>query len=146
MSRAFVKDDDTGPERLLARPVSAAPNYVTPHGLELLRSALAKAEAAGDDREKHYYLERIETAILVEPATHERGVIEFGASVKAHDTQGRALRIRIVGEDEAEPASGVVSWQSPIAQAFTDHRIGERVTFRRPAGTVTYTIDDVSYE
>lgn len=146
MSRAFVKDDDTGPDRPLERPVSDAPNYVTPYGLELLRKAFAKAEAQGDDREKHYYRQRIDGAIVVEPASHARGVVEFGATVRAHDARGTELRVRIAGEDEADPVHGVVSWKSPIAQAFTDHRVGEHVTVHRPAGAITYTIDDVTYE
>ena len=146
MSRAFVKDDDGGPEPILDRPISDAPNYVTPQGLQLLQSALAQAEAAQNEREIRYYRERIESAILVDPASHKGDTVEFGATVVAHDAKGRPLNVRIVGEDEAEPVHGTISFESPIAKALLDHRAGDKVLVQRPAGPIQYTIDSVTYE
>jgi transcription elongation factor GreB len=146
MSRAFVKDDSDGPEPRLQRPVSTLPNYVTPQGLELLRENLARAQAAGDVRETSYFAERVDSAIVIDPSAHPQGVVEFGASVRAHDAAGHELRVRIVGEDEADPLHGTISWESPIARALTDHRVGERVVVVRPAGPIEYTIDEIRYE
>ncbi len=146
MSRAFVKDDDGGPQREPERPVSSAPNYVTPRGLTLLREALGRAEAAGNEREARYYRNRVETAIVVEPSLHPKNLVEFGATVCAHDATGGVLQIRIVGEDEAEPLRGSISWESPIARAMTDHRVGDRVVVIRPAGPIEYTIDAIVYD
>jgi len=147
MSRAFVKDDRDAPEpRFERRPQSTLPNYVTPRGLALLREGLADAQEAGDQREAEYLAERIASAILVDPAKHPAGVVEFGASVVAHDPAGRQLRVRIVGEDEADPPHGEISWESPIARAFTDRKVGESVVVHRPAGPIEYTIDEVRYE
>jgi transcription elongation factor GreB len=146
MSRAFVKDDDGGPEPTIYRPVSSAPNYVTPRGRRLLRDALKRAEKAGNDREERYYRERLDTAIVVERPPSPAETVEFGATVTAHDANGVALRVRIVGEDEADPLRGAISWESPVAQAFTDHRVGERVIVQRPAGPIEYTIDAISFE
>jgi len=146
MSRAFVKDDDDGQEQVLERPVSTSPNYVTPRGLELLKKALSKAEAAGDDRQARYYDERIESAIVVQPNPDPNGGVEFGSTVTAHDVQGKSLRIRIVGEDEADPLHGSVSWESPIARAFSDHHVGDRVVVQRPAGRMEYVIDSIEHE
>jgi transcription elongation factor GreB len=145
MSRAFVKDDDGGPEREFERPVSDAPNYVTPHGLELLREALARVEGDNDGREARYYRERIDSAIVVDPAKQPRDAVAFGASVVAHDVSGRPLRVRIVGEDEADPARGAISWESPVARALIDHRVGDTVVVARPAGPIQYTIDAIDY-
>jgi transcription elongation factor GreB len=146
VSRAFVKDDSDAPEPRFERPISTQPNYVTPRGLGLLRKAHARAQAAGDEREERYYRERIDSAILVELASHGSDVVEFGASVRAHDASGRELRVRIVGEDEADPPRGAISWESPIARAFTGRRRGERVVVQRPAGPIEYTIDEIAYE
>ncbi len=146
MSRAFVKDDDGGPEPIVPRPISEAPNYVTPRGYALLERALEAAQAASDEREVQYYRQRLDSAIVVEPSIRVKRVIEFGASVTAHDANGSSLTIRIVGEDEADPGHGLVSWESPIAKAFTDHRVGDRVIVQRPAGPLAYTIDEVRYE
>ena len=103
MSRAFVKDDSDGPEPRLQRPVSTLPNYVTPRGLKLLRESLARAQADGDMRETAYLAERVDSAIVIDPSAHPQGVVEFGASVRAHDAAGHELSVRIVGEDEADP-------------------------------------------
>lgn len=146
MSRAFVKDDDDGPEPIIERPVSESPNYVTPRGLTLLKDALTAARASGNEREVRYLDERVESAIVVEPTAATNGVVEFGATVVAHDPSGQTLRVRIVGEDEADPVHGTISYLSPIAQALTDHRTGDRVVVARPAGPIEYTIDDILYE
>ncbi len=146
MSRAFVKDDDGGPEPSFNRPVSESPNYVTPRGLELLREALARAESEQNERDVRYYSERVQTAIVVEPASHVNGVVEFGATVEAHDARSERLHVRIVGEDEADPLKGSISWESPIARALADHHVGDRVTVVRPAGPIEYTIDAITYE
>jgi transcription elongation factor GreB len=146
MSRAFVKDDSDAPEPRFERPVSDRPNYVTPHGLTLLKDALRRAEATGDDRQARYVEGRIDTAIVVDPTDRPRGVAEFGARVEAHDDHGNKLRVRIVGEDEADPLNGTISWDSPIAQALSGHRRGERVTVLRPAGPIEFTIDEIAYD
>ena len=146
MSRAFVKDDSDGPEPIVERPATEGPNYVTPQGLESLKSSLSQAEAAGDEREIRYYNERIDSAIVVDPKSHTERIVEFGAAVTAHDSKGKALHVRIVGADEAEPTRGIISFESPIAQAFAGHREGDRVTVIRPAGPIEYTIDTIVYE
>jgi len=146
MSRAFVKDDDTGPEPVIPRPISEAPNYVTPRGYTLLERSLEAAQTAHDEREVQYYKQRLDSAIVVPPLNRVESVATFGATVTAHDARGTLLHIRIVGEDEADPAHGLVSWESPIAKAFTDRHVGDRVIVQRPAGPLAYTIDDVHYE
>lgn len=146
MSRAFVKDDDDGPEPVLDRPVSASPNYVTPEGLDQLKAQLARAQSEGNERETRYFEERIASAIVVERNRAIKGTVEFGATVVAHDASGKTLRVRIVGEDEADPLHGSISYASPVAQAFIDRKKGERVVVARPAGPIEYTIDDILYE
>jgi transcription elongation GreA/GreB family factor len=41
---------------------------------------------------------------------------------------GREQSFRIVGEDEADPSHGTVSYVSPLAQAVLSHSPGEAVT------------------
>jgi transcription elongation factor GreB len=111
----------------------------------MLREQLQRAERAGDERNARYLKERVDSAILVE-RRQPAGIVEFGATVSLRDVQGRAMRLRIVGEDEADPRHGSVSWDSPIARALVDHQAGDQVTVLRPAGPIQYTIEGVEYE
>lgn len=143
MSRAFVKDDDGRPEPPIKRVAGDHPNYVTSEGLRKLHEALARAKKEGDARNVDYFEVRIGSAIVDDPAAHERGVVAFGSTVTACDERGQRTRIRIVGEDEADPASGTVSWVSPYAQALLEHRVGDRVVVRRPAGPAAVVIEAI---
>ena len=145
MSRAFVKDDDDRPEKPPPRPVGERPNYVTPGGLALLHAALARARAEADVRNVEYYEERIGSAEVVESKVGAPGVVAFGSTVVSREVGGRAaeVRLRIVGEDEADPKHGTISWISPYAQALLGHRVGDRVVVQRPTGPATVTIEAV---
>ena len=147
MSRAFVKDDSDGPEpRLERRPVSTLPNYVTPRGLALLRQELAAAQAAGDAREGRYFQERLDSAIVIDPAEHPQGVVEFGANVRAHDRSGHELCVRIVGEDEADPPHGALAGnpRSPGPSPITGSGSGWSSTGRRVPSSTRSTLSSTS--
>jgi transcription elongation factor GreB len=147
MSRAFVKEDDgSRPELPIKRVPGEEPNYVTESGMQRLREALARAQAENDARNIAYFEERISSAIREDPQARGRDVVSFGSTVTVADAQGKETTIRIVGEDEADPANGALSWTSPYAQALLDHRTGEKVTVRRPAGAVVVVIKDVAAE
>lgn len=143
MSRAFVKDGDDRPERPPPRPVSDRPNRVTTQGLELLHAALAEARDAGDERNVAYFEERIASAIVVKAHEGKPKSIAFGSTVTVRETGGSLVRVRIVGEDEADPAHGSIAWVSPYAQALMGHRAGDRVVVQRPAGPTTVRVEEV---
>jgi transcription elongation GreA/GreB family factor len=52
---------------------------------------------------------------------------------------------RIVGEDEADPLQGTISWLSPLAQALLEHKPGDRVVWQRPAGNLPLKIVSIAY-
>ena len=143
MSRAFRKEDDDRPERPPARPIGDRPNYVTASGLRQLHEALDKARAAGDARNLDYYTERIASAELVDPRSGVPGEVGFGSIVTIRERGGKPIRLRIVGEDEADPVRGTISFISPYAQALMHHRAGDRVVVARPAGPATVVIESV---
>jgi transcription elongation factor GreB len=144
MSRAFVKDDDDRPEKPPARPVGDRSNYVTPRGLTLLQEALAQARATGDARNVEYYEGRVATAEVIESNAGVPDVVAFGSTVVSREEGGGSeIRLRIVGEDEADPKHGTISWISPYAQALLGHRVGDRVVVQRPTGPATVTIEAV---
>jgi transcription elongation GreA/GreB family factor len=132
MSRAFVREQDTeNYETLPDRPVSKAPNDVTPEGLAQIEAhiqaeqqALAAAQAAGDRaaiavaaRELRYWTSRRASArVVAGPA--EGGEIRFGSTVTICRDGADPQTFRIVGEDEADPKGGTISHSSPLARAL----------------------------
>lgn len=140
MSRAFVKeqDGDDFSETLPDRPVSDLPNYVTGRGLRLideemerLQKELAAAQAAGErallarhSRDLRYWTARRATAQLL-PPPEEGGLAGFGCAITIEWEDGRQQTYRIVGEDEAEPADGRISWVSPMAKALSGKAVGD---------------------
>ena len=164
MSRAFVKDDneDRPSEELPERPVSNAPNYVTPAGMRLLRErvdelsreharlreaaeAFEKPQLAVNERDLRYFQSRLESAIVVDVASEPKDEVHFGATVKAEDEDGNITRITIVGEDEADVKNDKISWLSPLAKALLGSRVGDTVTWNRPAGATTLEVLEIGY-
>lgn len=148
MSVAFTKEDsaETASETLLPdRPISTALNLVTPAGLAGLEQSVAEARTAYDAamliedvnerrrqsanplRDLRYFAERLRTAQLV-PPSQGGGSVAFGSTVTFSRDDGRTQTYRIVGEDEADPKSGSISYVSPIARALLGKGAGDVVS------------------
>ena len=164
MSRAFVKEDNEGltGEELPERPVSSEPNYVTQAGFEALRAKVdalhaehARLKHAAEDfdrprltqieRDLRYYQAKLDSAIPVNVAAQPGDEVRFGASVRTEDESGATHTFTIVGEDEADVVHGKVSWQSPLAAALIGAKVGDTVTWDRPAGKTTLEVLDIRY-
>lgn len=141
MSRAFVKESDGADgEELAELQVSPHRNLVTAQGqrqieetVERLRTELTAARAADDragvrriQRDLRYWTERQRTAELVPPAP-PGGKARFGSTVVLAMPDGSELEYRIVGEDEADPARGRISYVSPIARRLIGTEAGDEV-------------------
>jgi transcription elongation GreA/GreB family factor len=148
VSRAFVKEDDlAGAAPLPDRPISPERNLVTRRGLRLIeremaryQAELARASAAADreaiaraSRELRYWSARLGTAEVVEPGP-DTGRAVFGAMVTVRREDGTEASLRIVGEDEADPAAGRIAWTAPVARALLGGEPGDVRAL--PAGNV----------
>lgn len=142
MSRAFVKEADglAAFDELPERLVSPHPNLVTTTGLAQIEAEVARlsrdyaeAQAAGDRaalnvaaRDLRYWSARRASAELVpDPAESEE--VRFGSRVTILRDDDRRQTYRIVGEDEADPSQGTVSYVSPIARALLGKSVGDTV-------------------
>ena len=136
MSRAFVNEDHAAAEAALPpeRPVPPGPNPVTPRGHariagEVRRLEAALAAAAEDARpmlarDLRYWRARLASAQVV--ARVPAPAVGFGARVLVR--QGGTERWwEVVGEDEAEPREGRLSWASPLARALMGAEAGDEV-------------------
>ncbi len=141
MSKAFTKEPEAGEvyDDLPDRPISAN-NLVTSKGLEMIEAELArlhqKHAAAADiddrsllakiNRDLRYWTSRRATAQVVE-APRDAKEVHFGSTVTNQRDDGRTHTYRIVGEDEADPSLGTLSYVSPVAQALMGKQVGEVV-------------------
>ena len=70
----------------------------------------------------------------------------FGTTVVLIDLAGgNEVRYRIVGDDEANIAAGMLSISAPIARAIIGKREGDEVEVNTPGGTKVYEIGSVEY-
>jgi len=144
MSRAFVKESAESappPERMIAD----GPNLVTEAGAARIEAEVVRIEAALKsetnvllretlERDLRYWAVKKARVQVVPAPTGD--TVAFGSRV-AIARNGKRQSFRIVGEDEAEPRAGMVSWRSPLAQAILGARVGDVVEMEKPAAELT---------
>ena len=156
MSVAFTKEGDTENAAAIDlpdRPISSHPNLVTPNGLAQLDAAVAQARLdyaahqtdatrEGDRRalaraarDLRYFSARRATAQLVR-SVNDCEVVRFGARVTIEGADGRRQVLRLVGEDEADPAQGSISYVAPLARALIGKAVGDAVAMARGVGEI----------
>jgi transcription elongation GreA/GreB family factor len=149
MSRAFVKESDQESDPLPERTVSEHANFVTARGLALLEHSIhtleaerTAARAAADNgalarigRDLRYFQRRRDSARLITPAP-EPTAARFGVQVWLELADGTEKAYRIVGEDEADPAQGLLSYVSPLARSLLGARVGATVQLGSKPATI----------
>ena len=79
-------------------------------------------------------------------AIDAKGKVVFGATVNLiNEDTGAELTYRIVGEDEADIKSGLISYTSPIARAMIGKTEGDVASFQAPGGEKSFEILEVTY-
>lgn len=167
MSRAFTKEDaPSGP--VLIPPRAPLPpgamNYVTPRGLDLLRTERSELEAerasldteGGDEDERKRALAvvngrlanleaRIGSARVL---THDPppAEVRFGATVTLVTDGGEERHFTIVGVDEAATDPSRVAFFAPIARAVTGHCVGDTIPLTTPRGEQRLTVTVITYD
>jgi transcription elongation GreA/GreB family factor len=163
MSRAFV-NEDAGNDRpdLPERPVPTGPNLVTPRGFAALQFGLAARRAelqalkarpdrldrlpeAAAMRDIRWLEARLKAAVVIDPATRDLSEVAFGLAVTVTDPQGRTTTYEITGEDEADPSRHRIAASSPIARALLGARVGDVVTWKRPAGHLDLEVTRIAH-
>ncbi|HET9638520.1 MAG TPA: GreA/GreB family elongation factor [Allosphingosinicella sp.] len=138
MSVAFRRDsDEEHKEPRFELPIPVGPNLVTAGGLAQIEARVAELEAvvaaepdearlAAAKRELRYWHTRQATAQLVPPPPADE--VGFGCRVDFRQ-DGAVRRIDIVGDDEADPATGRISFSAPLARALIGACVGDLVDF-----------------
>ena len=120
------------------------PNLVTEAGLKALEFQLHEAREAYETAQKiedvnerrrqaaiplrdtHYFAARVRTARIV-PNPASTDTVAFGGTVTFRRGDGRVQKYRIVGEDEADPKAGSISFVSPVARLLMGKAVGDEV-------------------
>lgn len=138
MSVAFRRDsDEEHLEPQFEIPLPAGPNLVTPRGLRLIHDKLGELEqqlsGISDEAEikKHrrvirYWSTRQSTAeVMPRP---DGGSVAFGTKVTI-ELNGKQRVLALVGDDEADPSRGLLSFSAPISRAIMRAEPGDFVDF-----------------
>lgn len=138
MSVAFRREgDDEHLEPKFELPLPPGPNLVTARGLAQIQDKVAELEAtlpkltgetdiAATRRDLRYWRTRQATAELVNAPDGRR--VAFGTTV-AIRLNGQDRAITIVGDDEAHPASGFLSFSAPLCRTMMDAEVGDLLDF-----------------
>jgi transcription elongation GreA/GreB family factor len=138
MSVAFRRDgDEEHLEPKFEIPIPPGPNLVTARGLAQIGERLAALEAqlaeSSDEaninamkRDLRYWQTRQVTAELVPPPSGE--AVEFGVTVTFR-LNGRERVLTIVGDDEADPGGGLVSFSAPLSRTLLGAEPGDVLPF-----------------
>jgi transcription elongation GreA/GreB family factor len=135
MSVAFRREsDEEHKEPRFELPIPAGPNLVTENGPALIDARIAELEAeqaTADEprreeiaRSLRYWHTRRVTAIVAPPPPADE--IAFGSRVRIR-MDGSERDLRVVGDDEADPAAGLIAFSAPLARVLMGAMAGEDV-------------------
>lgn len=145
MSVAFRREsDDEHLEPKFELPIPPGPNLVTERGLALIaaRVETLEAELAGliDEteikrvkRDLRYWRTRQATAQVM--PIPDSGVVVFGSKV-TFTLNGKERTITLVGDDEADPAAGLLSFTAPLSRALMEAEVGDEIDFGGKTGAI----------
>ena len=129
-----------------------------------ITQAIAEARAHGDLKENaEYHAAReqqsfnegrindiegkLSNAEIIEiTKLNAQGKVVFGATVELLNVESNEeVTWKIVGEDEADVKSRMISVNSPIARAMIGKSEGDSVVVKAPSGDIEYEVLSVSY-
>ena len=138
MSVAFRREsDDEHLEPKFEIPIPPGPNLVTARGLAMIGQRVSDLETAiagltdeaaltSAKRDLRYWQTRQVTAELMPIPTGSK--VEFGTRV-TFVMGGKTRELALVGDDEADPANGLISFSAPLARALMGAEVGEVLPF-----------------
>jgi len=103
---------------------------------------LQAKEAQGFNEGKILELEDTLKNAVVISKNGGNSIVQIGGTVEVN-SQGEKQTFTIVGSEEANPAEGKISNESPLGRAFLGHKVGDAVNVETPRGRANYKIISV---
>jgi transcription elongation factor GreB len=97
------------------------------------------------DRRIRFLTKRLDGAVIVKQEEGAHLEVRFGARVQVVDENEKKSSYLIVGPDEANPAEGRISFQSPLGSALMKRKVGDVVTVQRPLGDIDLEVVAIEY-
>ena len=110
----------------------------------------AEYDAARNDQAKNEARikeleELIENAVILDESSIDSSVVSLGSTVKLlNKTVNAEFTYALVGSNEANPAEGKISDQSPIGAALIGKKAGDEIAVEIPNGIIAMKIIEVS--
>jgi transcription elongation factor GreB len=98
------------------------------------------------DRRIEFLRKRFDVLQVVQPGLVARDRVYFGAWVTLEDESGTEKCYRLVGPDESDVGSGLISVESPLGRTLIGKSEGDELVVERPAGRARYTLLAIRYE
>jgi len=90
--------------------------------------------------------ERFQNARIIRKSDLPDGIVTLGKVVRIRDMQnGLEEKYTILGDGESDIDNGIISYQSPIAQALMNHKAGDVVEVKLPRAVKKYEILEISF-
>ncbi len=154
---ATIKLTESGYEELKAE-LNQLVNEELPRAIE----RVAEAREYGDLSENSEYhnaredkdlidkriseIENILEKAEIVKKTRSKSEVGMGSQVTVHlkSKKSKKKTLQIVGEYESDLSEGKISSASPLGKALIGHKKSDEVTYKAPAGEITYIIEDIS--
>ena len=124
--------------------------------------AVSEAAAQGDRSENAEYIygkkqlreidsrvrflrQRLEGMVVVDKPPTDVTRVYFGGWVTVEDEAGAVSTYRIVGPDEFDLASGLISMDSPLGRALLRKGLDDEFSIDLPTGRKTFTVMAIRY-
>lgn len=85
---------------------------------------------------KHY----LRYGVVAESASQDS--VQIGSSVTI-ETDSNKKTIILVGEHEANPSEGKISFRSPLGKGLLHKKLGDSVSIQTPRGEIIYTVKEI---
>ena len=107
----------------------------------------AKEQQAFIEGRVHEIEDKLSRADVIDISKLSGKVVKFGATVKLADEETEVeSTYQIVGADEADIGSGLLSITSPLARALIGKSVGESADVTTPGGNKSYEIVKVRFK
>ncbi|MGH7596272.1 MAG: transcription elongation factor GreA [bacterium] len=90
--------------------------------------------------------ERFQNARIIRKSDLPDGIVTLGKVVMIKETaSGQNEKYTILGDGETDIDNGIISYQSPLARALMNHKIGDVIEVKLPRGTKKYEIQEIGF-